>query len=177
MRRALARLLAVIGAVAVGGAVGGGIYLASVIRSGFSTRQAPSAFEARVARTMRSLSVPARAKKLKNPLTVTPEVLADAREHWARECALCHGNDGMGDTDLGASFYPRAPNMLTEETQELSDGELYYAIQNGIRLSAMPAWGKAGQDEARTWALVAFIRELPNLSSDDIEAMKKLNPK
>ena len=67
--------------------------------------------------------------------------------------------------------------MRGPETQRLSDGELYYIIQNGIRLSGMPAWGERVDDDEDSWALVAFIRHLPQLAPDELNALQKLNPK
>jgi hypothetical protein len=71
----------------------------------------------------------------------------------------------------------RAPNLRKRDTQELTDGELFYIIQNGIRLSGMPAWGARHSDEEYSWKLVRFIRHLPNLSEAEIQEMEKLNPK
>src|SRR6185295_5364519 len=123
-------------------AVGGAALFISTVRYGFSARDEPSRIEAMVARRVRSLGVPARAKQLPNPVAVTPEVLAEARAHFADHCALCHANDGSGDTEIGQSLYPKAPDMRLPATQSMTDGELYYIIQNGVRLTGMPAWGE-----------------------------------
>jgi mono/diheme cytochrome c family protein len=178
MKRWLVRILAVVGAIAIAVLIAGGVYFAFVIRDGFAARDQPSALETRIARAARSLSVPSRMKSLQNPLTATAEVLADARAHWADHCALCHANDGSGDTQIGRNLYPKAPDMRAGATQALSDGELYSIIQNGIRLSGMPAWGERGvEDDKESWALVAFIRHLPKLGPDEMKQMEKLNPK
>jgi hypothetical protein len=67
--------------------------------------------------------------------------------------------------------------MRKPATQSLSDGELFYIIQNGIRLTGMPAWG--GSDAAATdsWKLVQFIRHLPHLTPEERAEMEQLNPK
>jgi hypothetical protein len=68
--------------------------------------------------------------------------------------------------------------MRLGDTQDLSDGELFYIIENGIRFTGMPAWGTGTADSARdTWELVHFIRRLPKITPDEIEGMKALNPK
>jgi mono/diheme cytochrome c family protein len=145
--------------------------------SGYSARQAPSSLERWMARKARSAAMPAVAKTLANPVANTPEALADARAHWADHCASCHGNDGGGDTGMGKSMYPPAPDMRLDETQQKSDGELFYVIQNGIRLTGMPAWGNPGRDDEDSWKLVRFIRHLPHLSFEERKEMEKLNPK
>lgn len=80
---------------------------------------------------------------MKNPLQSSPEVLAEARAHWADHCAGCHGNDGRGQTPIGQSFFPRSPDMRAQRTQQLTDGELYSIIENGIRLTGCPPGGTA----------------------------------
>lgn len=58
------------------------------------------------------------------------------------------------------------------------DGELFYTIENGIRLSGMPAWGGGTEHgEEDSWKLVHFIRHLPSLSASEVKEMEKLNPK
>ena len=79
---------------------------------------------------------------------------------------------------MGRSFYPRVPDMRSSGTQALSDGELFSIIEDGIRLTGMPAWGTGTPEGERdSWGLVHFIRRLPTLSSEDIERMEGLNPK
>ncbi len=148
----------------------------ALIRHGFSARDTPSALETYVARTMRKLAVPSSARNQKNPFAATPEVLAEARSHFADHCAICHGNDGSGKTEIGQNLYPKAPDMRLPVTQNLSDGEIYYTIHNRIRLTGMPAWGTSVKDDD-SWKLVLFIRHLPQLTAEEEEEMKKLNPK
>ena len=148
------------------------------VRRGFSARDEPSWAEKLVARRVRSLAVPARARNAENPLPPTPEVLADARGHFADHCAVCHANDGSGQTTIGQNLYPKAPDMRLEDTQRLTDGELYYIIQNGIRMTGMPAWGEQDDDKDEDgWKLVHFIRHLSELTPTQLKEMEKLNPK
>ena len=103
--------------------------------------------------------------------------VARGKSLFEAHCASCHGNDGSG-TAMGKSFYPPVPDMRRERTQDLTDGELFSIIENGIRLTGMPAWGNGTPDgEASSWALVHFIRRLPTLPPDDIARMQDLNPK
>ena len=148
------------------------------IRRGFSARDNPSAIEKFVAKTARQLAVPSQYRQLRNPLSSSSDLHA-GMEHFADHCATCHANDGSGDTLFGKGFYPKPPDMRAKETQNKSDGELYYTIENGIRLSGMPAFGeehaKAGDRE--TWNLVLFIRHLPNQTAEELQQMEQLNPK
>ena len=150
--------------------------------NGFSANQTPSAAERWFARKVRSAAVPSDARALANPMVNSPEVQTEARAHWADHCAVCHANDGSGQTPLGSKTYPPSPDMRLAETQQMTDGELFYIIQNGIRFSAMPAWGAAANahsdhDEQASWRLVLFIRHLPGLTLEEKKEMEKLNPK
>lgn len=156
-----------------------GIAAAVVLRNarGFSARQQPSAIEAWLARAARSAAIPADARARTNPAPKTPSALAEAMAHWADHCATCHANDGSGDTELGKRTYPPAPDMRLSATQQLTDGELFYFIENGIRFTAMPAWSGGALDEQESWRLVHFIRHLPQLTDAEKAQMRKLNPK
>ena len=170
MRKSKALLLLVLASavLVVAGAV-------VAVRRGFSARDEPSGLEKYVARTARRLAVPASAKNEKNPFMPSPELLVEARAHFADHCAICHANNGSGNTEIGQNLYPKAPDMRLAQTQNLTDGELYYTIHNGIRLTGMPAWGVAVKDDD-SWKLVLFIRHLPRLTSAEEGDMQKLNP-
>jgi mono/diheme cytochrome c family protein len=145
---------------------------------GLSARDTPLPIEAFVARRLRHLAIPREARRIRNPVPLTPDVLALGRAHFADHCATCHANDGSGKTDMGQNFYPKVPDMRLPETQRLSDGELFYIIQNGVRFTGMPAWGTGGgEHEQASWHLVHFIRHLPQMMPDEIEEMKRMNPK
>jgi len=165
-------------ALVVLGVAGGTLALWLFLQHGFSARDQPTAVEAFVARQLRHLAVPRSARQAQNPIPATPEVLAEARAHFADHCAICHGNDGSGQTEIGKNLYPKAPDMRQSNTQSLSDGELFYIIHNGIRLTGMPAWGDDPPEEDQdSWKLVHFIRHLPKLSQEELEEMKQLNPR
>lgn len=140
---------------------------------GFSAREKPSWLEEFLARNARKIATPVDAKELRNPVPPTEENARAAQAHWVDHCAICHSLDGSGDTAIGSNLYPPAPDMRDAHTQELSDGELFYIINNGIRLSGMPAWGGQHSDE-ETWQLVSFIRQLPNLNEGEIRQLQQL---
>jgi mono/diheme cytochrome c family protein len=139
---------------------------------GFSAREQPGAVETFLALQARRLATPSGARDLKNPVEPTAIHIAEARDHYADHCAICHANNGSGRTEIGAGLYPPAPDMRRPRTQDLSDGEIFYIVKNGIRFTGMPGWG--GEDE-ENWKLVLFIRHLPRLSDKELELMKEIN--
>ncbi len=103
--------------------------------------------------------------------SIVRETIAD-RAHFADHCAVCHGNDGKGQTAFGKGLYPRPPDLSAPATQDLSDGELFYVIENGVRFTGMPAFGGEGPP-ALTWHLVTFIRHLPSLTPEEKAALAR----
>lgn len=169
-----------------------GLLAAAVVsftHNGLSAHAQPSALETALAAVMRKLAMPASARDAKNPVLNSPEVLREARLHFADHCAICHGNDGSGDTMMGRGMYPKPPDLRGTQTQNRSDGEIFWIIENGVRLTGMPAFGKpagangesAGAGEhvkaEDTWKLVHFVRHLTALSAEERIEMEKYNPK
>jgi mono/diheme cytochrome c family protein len=165
----------VIIALAIVAVAAGGLY--ELVQRGFSTRTQPSAVEASIAEALRDWAVPARYRQMPNPVMCSAQTVAEGRDHWADHCATCHANNGSGDTMFGRAMYPKPPDMRRPETQRQSDGKLYYTINNGVRLSGMPAFGDPGDQDTDTWKLVCFVRQLPQLSFEEEQHMKKMNPK
>jgi mono/diheme cytochrome c family protein len=150
----------------------------SVIRAGVSARGTPSGIERIAANTARKLAVPSSYRRLHSPFPGSPEDIRAGMEHFADHCATCHANDGSGDTMFGKGMYPKPPDMRIAETQDKSDGELYYTIENGVRLSGMPAFGKEHDvGDTDTWRLVLFVRHLPKMTTQELQQMTQLNPK
>ena len=146
--------------------------------TGLSARAQPGWAEALVARRVRQVAVARRARDLVNPVTRSPEVIAGGLAHFADHCASCHANDVSGNTQMGRTLLPRAPDMRLAATQQLSDGELFWIIENGIRFTGMPGWGAGSREgEEASWRLVHFIRYLPHLTPADLEHMQSLNPR
>jgi mono/diheme cytochrome c family protein len=152
-----------------------------LLHDGLSAKAQPSALETAIARTARKMAAPSAAHNQKNPITDSPEVQREARLHFADHCAICHGNDGSGDTLIGRGLYPKPPDLRANPTQQLSDGDIFWIIENGVRLTGMPAFSGAGSehehDAADTWKLVRFIRHLPALTPAEKLELERNNPK
>jgi len=164
-------LLLLVIAVIIGG-------MTYVLSHGLSARDEPSAAEAFIARRLKHLATPRAAREAVNPVAASPEILMEAMEHFADHCAFCHANDGSGNTAVGKGLYPKPPDLKQAATQNLSDGELFYIIQNGIRFTGMPGFATPdGLHDQDSWKLVRFIRHLPMITDEELAQMKDMNPK
>jgi len=149
-----------------------------VTRTGLSARATPGPVETLVARQLRALAVPGEYERLKNPVLANPESIRNGMSHFADHCAVCHANNGSGDTEMGNGMFPPAPDMRLAATQDFSDGAMFYIIEHGVRFTGMPAWGTGTiEGEEASWHLVNFIRHLPRLSADEVTAMERMNPR
>jgi mono/diheme cytochrome c family protein len=152
---------------------------ASFLHDGLSSRATPTKFEITVAREVRHLAIPSNARLAQNPVLASPEDLRDARLHFADHCAVCHANDGGGKSLIGNGLFPKPPDLRLPETQNLSDGELFWIIENGVRFTGMPAFSNGGEHGGTqdSWKLVHFIRHLPHLTAAERIEMGRYNPK
>jgi predicted CXXCH cytochrome family protein len=159
------KVFILLGGLALAGIV---LYGARLIRHGFSTADEPSSLEKAVAHATRNLAIPRNARLEANPLKATPEVLKESRESFLDRCAICHSQDGSGQTRVGRSLYPKVPDLRLPQTQNLTDGEIRYIIRNGVRMTGMPGWANPHDEpDEESWKLVFFIRSLRQLTSEE----------
>ena len=163
--------LAAIGLVTL---LAGGFLLAG----GISAQPEPGRAETAMGRRLRAWLIPASARDGRNPVPGDATAIEDGMRHFADHCAVCHANSGSGRTELGENLYPRAPDLRASPTQSLTDGSLFYIIEEGVRLTGMPGWRTGTEDGARaSWRLVHFIRHLPRLTEEEERRMETMNPK
>jgi hypothetical protein len=177
MRTTLIVFIIVVGVLSLGilGAVGWLGY--QLFATGFSAKTDPHALEVVVARQVRHLAIPLEQQHAQNPIPLSPDVMKESLAHFADHCATCHANDGSGQTTIGKNVYPKAPDLRLADTQSMSDGEIFWIIHNGIRFTAMPAWGEGDPaKDKNSWKLVHFIRHLPTLTPEELAQMKTFNP-
>jgi mono/diheme cytochrome c family protein len=121
----------------------------------------PSWFESEISLTALHASVARQAAAGNNPIPATEANLLNGARLYRDKCADCHGRPDNPVSDYGASFYPPAPQFLKVHPR-LSGRENFYIIKNGVRRTAMPAWGKIMVD-SEIWEVVLFLGHLDNL--------------
>jgi mono/diheme cytochrome c family protein len=126
--------------------------------------QQPSQGETNLANAAKDVTIPLEAGKKQNPLPETSDVVSQGQEVFLGSCAQCHGADGRADTSIGRSMAPPAMDLTSSHVQHWSDAELFWIIQNGVRLTGMPSW-RSSISEDDTWKLARFIHSLPRLGA------------
>jgi mono/diheme cytochrome c family protein len=139
---------------------GGWIYL----RFGFADLRAnanPSWFESELAIAALHASAARHAPQQQNPIQPTETNLLDGARLYRDKCADCHGRPDNPESDYGRSFYPRAPQFMKTRPSQ-PQNQNFYIIKNGVRWTAMPAWGNIMAD-SEIWQVVTFLDRLDNL--------------
>ena len=136
---------------------------------GLAADAQPGKLEQAIATRLARLSIPADARRQESPFRADASTWRTAAEHYRDHCAACHGDDGHGKTQLGQAMYPKTPDLADPIVQRMSDGELFYVIQNGVRWTGMPAW-KREHTTDDTWRLVSLVRALPTLTHADLQS-------
>jgi mono/diheme cytochrome c family protein len=131
----------------------------------------PGKLEQAVARIALDRSIAKRAPEGKSPVTASPEVLRQGLAHYRENCVGCHGAPGVDAAEYGEGLNPPAPDLSLPRIQKRPDGELYWIVSNGIRMTGMPAFSPTHKEE-EIWQIVAFVRHLPEMSPDEEKALR-----
>ncbi len=116
-------------------------------------------------------SVARRAPRAANPLKAGTDVLRSGMEHYRSMCVTCHGAPGVDASEAGEGLNPPAPDLTLAKVQRRTDGELFWIVQNGIRMTGMPAFGPTHKEEA-IWKIVTFLRHLPALTAEEQKELR-----
>jgi mono/diheme cytochrome c family protein len=112
---------------------------------------------------LRDRSIEVRARKIDVRYVVDPARIASGAQRYAELCAGCHLAPGVSKSDIRPGLYPHPPNLAQEEMQPAQ--RAFWIVKHGIKMSAMPAWGKT-LDDAAIWDIVSFIRKMPDMDAD-----------
>ncbi|MBT9470792.1 MAG: cytochrome c [Phenylobacterium sp.] len=123
---------------------------------------------------LRDRSIAVRARGITPPANFNdPKRIATGAGLYAEMCSGCHLAPGMEKTEISQGLYPQAPELGRGLAH--TPGEEFWMIKHGIKMTAMPAWGRTHSDEL-IWDMVAFVRKLPTLSPAQYQAAVKSAP-
>ena len=105
--------------------------------------------------------------ELKNPYEANEAVLARGKVVYDKQCAICHGEKGLGDGKLiiredgSDGAYKAVPPKYSERLAPMKDGEIFHSITYGKNLMGSHAAHVKADDR---WKLVCYIKELGGLN-------------
>lgn len=130
-----------------------------------------SAFGRWLFTTIRDQSIEEHSDAIKPLRLADDQLIRDGARHYDSTCAVCHGAPGRELSEISKGMNPSPPTLHSGEPQrEYKDAELYWIIENGIRMTGMPGFG-ATHDQKDLWAMVAFIKQLPELTPRQYQSM------
>jgi len=156
--------------------LGGGFLTVFALHlSACTAHEKPSTVETALANMAKDIVIPVETENLKNPLPNNEQVVNQGRQIFVQSCAICHGTDGHGQTTLGQGMYPPVMDLTSPHVQHWTDSQMFWIIQNGVRLTGMASWkGAISADD--TWKLVIFIHDLPGLNTAEAGSTKAQEP-
>ena len=124
--------------------------------------------------SLRDRSIAVRARGIQPPADLTsPQRVAGGAGLYNEMCSGCHLGPGVEASEMSKGLYPQAP--LLSEIQDLTAGQQFWVIKHGVKLSAMPAWGKTHPDPL-IWDMVAFVRKLPGMTPEEYKRLVATAP-
>ena len=119
---------------------------------------------------LRDRSIAARSKSIEAHYVEDPQRIALGAQRYALLCVGCHLAPGVTKSDVRQGLYPHPPNLAQEELQEAR--RAFWIVKHGIKMSAMPAWGKTLDDET-IWNVVAFVRKMPDMTPETYQQLSQ----
>ena len=116
----------------------------------------------------REQSIESRAFAVKVPPLDDPKMVAKGAQHYAAMCTGCHLAPGMRENELRPGLNPEPPVLAARPPGD--PREQFWVINHGIKMTAMPAWGKSHSSE-EIWNMVAFLQRLPRMNAAQYHAL------
>jgi mono/diheme cytochrome c family protein len=82
--------------------------------------------------------------------------------HFDATCSKCHGAPGKPQEEFAEGLYPKPPS-LSATAKELSRKEIFWVIDNGLKMTGMPAFG-VNHEREDIIGMTAFIEKLPEFN-------------
>src|ERR1700684_3884250 len=117
----------------------------------------------RLIEMLRDRSIEVRSRSIELRYVDAPERISAGAKNSGSLCVGCHLAPEEAKSPVRIGLYPHPPNLAQKE---VSDGRrAFWIVKHGIKMSAMPAWGKT-LDDAAIWDIVSFIRKMPDMDAD-----------
>jgi mono/diheme cytochrome c family protein len=121
----------------------------------------PPHWEHHLANAAVDASMERHAPRVTNPLPPNDQNFEDGMKLYTMNCAVCHGGLDRKPASLSGSFFPPAPNLISDPPDD-PEWHVFYTIRTGIRYTGMPAWDKT-LSEQDMWKLTSFLSHMEKL--------------
>jgi len=127
----------------------------------------------------REQSIARASAEIKVPDLSSVDMLLSGGADYNDMCSSCHLKPGQNDSDMSLGLYPVPPNLslaahsdkhAENDDKKMELQKMFWTIKHGIKASGMPAWGIT-HDDGRIWAMVAFIKKMPELTEDQYQVL------
>jgi mono/diheme cytochrome c family protein len=168
MRVAVMVVVVAVGLLAVGGVAAGAFIASGIYNIGADDHHTAPVLA--LISELRERSIDRRVRDIEVPDLADAARIAAGAHRYATLCVSCHLAPGLNHSDLRTGLYPHPPSLAQQAPPD--PRRAFWIIKHGIKMSAMPAWGKTLDDSA-VWELVAFVREMPDLTPQHYEALSR----
>ena len=135
----------------------------------------PGGLERWVAGTSLRATLQREAPTEPNPVALSDDHLIQGIKLYAHHCAFCHGNSAgdLSASSVARGLYPRPPQLASDGVEDDPEGETYWKIKHGIRLTGMPSWAATLSDQ-EIWTLALFLKHMDKLPPSAQRAWKEV---
>jgi cytochrome c553 len=122
-------------------------------------------------------SVKTHTFRMKVPPLDDPALALKGAGHYDFACEPCHGSPAVQQPRIAYRMTPTPPDLLKTVPTYYPE-ELFYIVKHGIKFTGMPSWPSQQRDD-EVWAMVAFLRKLPELDAakyDELTGATKAAP-
>lgn len=113
-------------------------------------------------------------KDIIKPAISSEQTMSTGFQHYDSMCVQCHAAPGISESEISEGLYPGPPLFPDDLEEEMGIEQIYWITKNGIKLSGMPGFGTTHSEE-ELWAIAAFVNELPEISEQKYQELKKKN--
>jgi mono/diheme cytochrome c family protein len=119
-------------------------------------------------------SVVSGAKSVQAPAQFSDQQARAGFAIYNQTCVHCHGAPGRDPGDIAKGLNPEAPD-LSDAVSDMTTGQIFWIIKNGIKMSGMASYGKVHNDD-EIWNVVAFVQRLPKMTPEEYSRFARDSP-
>jgi mono/diheme cytochrome c family protein len=123
---------------------------------------APSGLEKWAASKSLHATIDREAPKSPVPVLLNDNTLNEGIKIYGSNCIVCHAGADGHPSQIGFGLYQKAPLLGKHGVEDDPEGETYWKVRHGIRLTGMPSFGKTLSDD-QLWEVSLFLKHMDAL--------------